>query len=508
MGKGDGTPPHRLNVTRNLSRWVAVGASLFCGALILYATRRDPVLSPDSISYLSTATHLRSGKGFTEFTGQPLTVFGPVLPIVLAVGGRSLLWARVVCMAGVAGATWLMFVILARRVRPWTAVAAAALFGLSQGLVRVGSTVWSETPYILIALAALAVLTKEPLTERRAALGGLLCGLGFLTRYAGIGLIITGSVVVAMAAMSLERRQALRLLSIHLGAGAVTCALWLVRNLIATGEPLGPRFSGGAPEGLQVLMREAANATGELVLGNRADAAQRLRGGGVILILLLLAAVAAVTTIALGSRELLDVAMVVFAITSVFIPVIARKMTASDIDFRVMSPLLVPIVYTLAVCLDAVRIKPLALVAAVALGSWWGYQGVAMADRVPEIVAYGAGSRTQFSRELFDLIDTLPAAANVMTNSPQRVWWQNDRNPTLFGFVRPRAGNSNYPLSPADTLKYACKPDTFLAWFEGGDGPTVRRPDLAAIIDVTLVQTVSRGTLYRLTPHDRSQCAK
>ncbi len=508
MGKGDGTPPHRLNVTRNLSRWVAIGASLFCGALILYATRRDPVLSPDSISYLSTATHLRSGNGFTEFTGQPLTVFGPLLPIVLAVGGRSLLWARLVCIAGVAGATWLMFVLLARRVRPWTAVAAAGLFGLSQGLVRVGSTVWSETPYILITLAALAVLTKGPLNERRAALGGFLCGLGFLTRYAGIGLLITGSVVVALASLSLERRQALRLLSIHVGAGAVTCALWLVRNLIATGEPLGPRFSGGAPEGLQVLMREAANAIGELVLGNRATAPQRLHSGVVILILLLLAVAAGVTTIALGSRELLDVAMVVFAITSVFIPVIARKMTASDIDFRVMSPLLVPIVYTLAVCLDAIRIKPLALLAGVALGSWWGYQGVAMADRVPEIVAYGAGSRTQFSEELFDLIDTLPATANVMTNNPQRVWWQNDRNPTLFGFVRPRAGNSNYPLSPADTLKYACMPDTFLAWFAGGDRPTVRRPDLAAIIDVTLVQTVSRGELYRLTPHDRAQCPK
>ena len=74
----------------------AIGVAALSGAVIVYATRHDPVLSPDSISYLSAAALFRSGRGLTEFSGQPLTVFGPVFPMLLAAGGRNLQWARVV----------------------------------------------------------------------------------------------------------------------------------------------------------------------------------------------------------------------------------------------------------------------------------------------------------------------------------------------------------------------------------------------------------------------------
>jgi hypothetical protein len=111
---------------------------------------------------------------------------------------------------------------------------------------------------------------------------------------------------------------------------------------------------------------------------------------------------------------------------------------------------------------------------------------------------------------LYDLDDTLPADANLLTNSPQRVWWQNHRDPTLFAFTRPRAGNSNYPLSPAATLGYACRPNTYLAWFgelgNAGKGPSERRPDIAAVIDLTLERSVPGGALYVLSPRDPTQC--
>ena len=536
---------------------------------MLYATRHDPVLSPDSVSYLSTAAHLRSGQGFTEFTGQPLTVFGPVLPMLLAAGGRSLLWARLVGATAVAGSTWLMFVLLGRRVRPLAAVLAAVAFGLSQGLIRVGSTVWSETPFILIALTALVVLTAEPLSERRAAFGGLLCGLGFLTRYAGVGLIITGACVVVSAMLTsaasggrrslgdveperwvpadvgarvepgvgvgfgpgvgarvepgvgvgvgvgfgpgvgagIAGRRTLRMLAIHLGAAVGVCAIWIVRNLIETGEALGPRFSGGSSDSVEVLLRRTSDSVGELIFGNQVSPRFDHFGGLAVLILLTVAAV-----VALIKRPFrtLDIAAAIFALTSLAIPIAARRMTASDIEFRVLSPLLIPVVYFAAIALDRVRIKPVALILCTALIGWWAFEGIAMAQRTPEIVLIGVGSRTQFSRELYDLIDTLPIDANVLTNNPQRVWWQNHREPTLFAFARPRAGNSNYPLSPTDTLRYACLPHTYLAWFgslaNAGDGPADRRPDLAAIIDLTITNAVPGGVMYLLSAHDSTQC--
>ena len=160
--------------------------------------------------------------------------------------------------------------------------------------------------------------------------------------------------------------------------------------------------------------------------------------------------------------------------------------------------------------LERIRLRAVIAALAVVVVGWSAYEGVAVADRVPDVVAIAAGSRTQTSKALFDLIDTLPADAHVLTNSPQRVWWQTDRNPTLFAFVRPRAGNSNYPLSVADTLRYACLPHTYLAWFatlaNAGDGPADRRPDLAEVIDLTVAQSVNGGVLYTLRTHVAAQC--
>ncbi|MEI7619551.1 MAG: hypothetical protein WCK14_13120 [Actinomycetota bacterium] len=487
----------------------AAGVAVLSGAVIAYATRHDPVLSPDSISYLSAAALFRAGRGLTEFSGQPLTVFGPVFPLLLAVGGRSLQWARFVGAACMVGATWLMFVLLRSRVRPWVAVAGAAAFALSPGLVYVGSTVWSENPYIVISLAALAVLTLRPLTERTAALGGLLCALGFLTRYAGAGLIVAGAVCVLAATqqLGLERRQTLRLFMIHIATAVTVCAAWMVRNLVQTGEALGPRFSGGSADSISQLINRVTSAVGALVFGNSASVGVTNNGGTVITVLLV---IAFVITLISGTRRVLDFGMAAFALTSLALPAVARHFTASDIEFRVMSPSLIAIVYFAVVVLDRIRWRTVIAVTLVVVVGWSAYEGVAVADRAPHVVAIAAGSRTQTSKLLFDLIDTLPADAHVLTNSPQRVWWQNDRNPTLFAFVRPRAGNSNYPLSAADTLRYACLPHTYLAWFgslaNAGDGPADRRPDLAAIIDLTVAQSVNGGVLYTLRAHDPSQC--
>ena len=134
-------------------------ASVMAAVLVLIATRHDPLLSPDSITYLSVADHIRSGHGITDFTDKPLAVFGPLYPLLLTAGGRSLVWATIVGAASIATGSALMGLLLHRRVRPTVAAAGALAFGLSQGMVRMASVVWSEAPYAAIALATLVVLS-------------------------------------------------------------------------------------------------------------------------------------------------------------------------------------------------------------------------------------------------------------------------------------------------------------------------------------------------------------
>ena len=494
---------------RERTRWWAIGAIAgAAAALVLVATRHDPVLSPDSITYLSAADHLHRLKGLTDFTAKPLTVFGPIYPLLLAVGGRSLTWAKAVGATSIATATVLMWVLLRNRVRPATAVAAGAGLGLSHGLLRMGSVVWSEAPYAVIALATFVVLTRRPLTTRLIACGGLLAGAGFLTRYAGIGLVIAAATIVLVASIPEERSVVASRLAVFAAAAAAPIAVWVTRNLGETGQPLGPRFEGGAAERITETVRLAFVGTGHIVIGDGWSETGRARLGAAIVVALALLAWFAIRT---SKAIAVDAGMAMFAAMSFVVPIVARQVTANDIELRVMSPMLIPIVYFAAVSFDRFDVHRAAIAVGAGVLGWWCYHGVAFAIRFPDYEMGSSGNKAQYAPQLYDVIDGLPADAVVLTNNPQRVWWFTRREPTLFGFTRPRPGNSHYPLDAAHTLAEACTGRAYLAWFDGlqnaGGGPIERRPDITAIVELDRVEVVPGGELYLLVPQDATSCA-
>ncbi len=476
-------------------------------ALVLIATRHDPLLSPDSITYLSAAQHVRSGHGLTDFTGKPLAVFGPVYPLLLSPGGRSLAWATVVGMVSIAAGSALTGLLLHRRVRPIVALAGALAFGASEGFVHMASVVWSEATYAAIALATLVVLRRN-LTNRTAAVAGLLAGLGFLTRYAGAGLIVTGAVMVAASSWRTDGRIALmKPLGVFAAAAVGVISLWVVRNLIETGQPLGPRFEGGAHEPLSRTVRLALIGTAQIVVGDSWSETALVRIGTALVLAMIV-----LICLAVQSRRAvtLDLGMAAFAATSFGVPIVARIVTANDIELRVMSSMLIPLIYLASVTFDRFCNRRTVALAGTGLLAWWMYQGAAFAVRFPDLAPGGAGYKAQFAPSLYDAIDALPDDALVMTNNPQRVWWFTNREPTLMGFTRPRPGNSHYPVSPEQTLQEACSGHSYLAWFDSlqnaGASPEQRRPDLVALVDLVSETTVPGGQLYRLAPRDAGTC--
>jgi hypothetical protein len=491
-----------------LPRWTLLVASVLAAALVLIATRHDPLLSPDSITYLSVADNVRAGHGLTDFTTQPMSVFGPLYPLLLAPGGRSLVWATIVGATAIAVDTALMWLLLHRRVRPMVTLAGALALGASQGLVRMASVVWSEAPYVAIALGMLVVLARSPLTNRGAAVGGLLAGLGFLTRYAGVALMVTGGVMVAASVWrDADRAAVARRVVAFASAALGISALWALRNIVETGQPLGPRFEGGAAEPLARTIRLALIGIGHIVMGDSWSDPARARLGAVVLI-----ALAIMAGLALRSRRAttLDLGVAVFALMSFVVPIMARLVTANDIELRVMSPILIPLVYFACVTFDRVcTTRGLALVGTALLG-WWMYQGVAFAARFPDFAPLSSAYKYQYAPQLYDVIDSLPQDATVLTNNPQRVWWFTGREPTVMGFTRPRPGNSHYPLDAEHTLQAACTGRAYLAWFDGllnaGGGPTERRPDLVDLVDLQVETSVPGGQLFHLSPRDPASC--
>ena len=211
-------------------------AAVAAGVLV-FACRRDPVLSVDSITYLSAADRLRAGAGLIDFTGEPLTHFPPVFPLLLAPGGRSLVWATIVGAVAAAAVAFLLFDLLVKRVSVTIAFAGALVYALSQAVVRIESTVWSETPYLALALGAICILGSEQLSVRRAAIAGMLAGLAFLTRYSGAAVVATGLVMVVAATATSGSRRMWRYVVAFLSPPTLLAAIWIGRNLRATGEP-------------------------------------------------------------------------------------------------------------------------------------------------------------------------------------------------------------------------------------------------------------------------------
>ncbi len=518
-------PPNaRRRGVRPSSDVVIGGAVAILGAVVvLLATRRDPMMSPDSVTYLATAQHIRHLHGIEDLTGLPLTVFPPVFPLLLTPGGAALGWARVVLAASLGVAAWCLVAVVRRRAGLAAGLVAGVALALSPGLIRVSATVWSEAPYVAISAATLAVLCRTPLNRWWAAAGGLLAALGFLTRYAGAGLVAAAAVVVLAATAG--RPHPWRVRSWFAGGVAAPIALWVLRNVVLTGQPLGPRFEGGSTNSLGDLADLVARALGELLGGRRATLDQRRQIGWLVVILIGLAGAATLvavarrwrrTTRALPLTGIADLGMAAYAAGCVVLPVVARMATSNDIEFRVMSPTVLPLVYGAVVALRrgtarwAGAAGPLAFaVAAGLLGAAWVRAGVAEVDRFPATLGASLDNRAQFSEALYDAVAALPADAVVMTNNPHRVWWFDRREPTYFGFTRPRPGNSVYPRSLADTVALACRPEAYLAWFvRPGDPPSdprTTRPDLAAVVHLDPVLEVPNGLLLRMSA-DPARC--
>src|SRR5689334_23211459 len=69
--------------------WLAVGlVAISAVILVVVGTRQGSALSPDSADYISGARNLAAGRGFVNYSLQPITTFPPGFSATLALGDR------------------------------------------------------------------------------------------------------------------------------------------------------------------------------------------------------------------------------------------------------------------------------------------------------------------------------------------------------------------------------------------------------------------------------------
>lgn len=210
------------------------------GMLLFFVTVWGIGISPDSTVYINVARNLMKGYGFSVSPGTPLTHYPPLYPLFLtlgAIGGQDLLnGARVLHIFLFVATLSCAGLIIYHETRRSII---AAIFGIlllicSKNVILVYAYAWSESLFILLTLAGLFLMIKYLETSRLSFLYGssvLIC-FAFLTRYAGISLVLTGLLCILLFSKSGLFRRAV-IAGVFSAITLIPISLWLLRNRMA-----------------------------------------------------------------------------------------------------------------------------------------------------------------------------------------------------------------------------------------------------------------------------------
>ena len=178
---------------------IVVLAGLGTAHILVRTATYGAVVSPDATVYLSTALNFLAGEGWRDFTGEPLTLYPPLFPLLLAAFGwvgidpleagrwvNAIIFGLTILVAGV----WLSSNLRSRLL----ALAATAIIATSVPLNHWGAVLQTEALFFLLTLLALTQLAAFLHRKTAAPLwwAAVFTALAAITRYVGVVLIGTG----------------------------------------------------------------------------------------------------------------------------------------------------------------------------------------------------------------------------------------------------------------------------------------------------------------------------
>jgi hypothetical protein len=225
-----------------------------------FASPSGMVFWTDSVSYFASAEALLADASLVTHQNLPLTTFPPIYPLLVSVprglGVDRSTTAFLINLVAIVAIAAVVCRIVWRATGSSGAVIATVLACLAVGPMPMRLRYAASEP-VFMALMMLAVDQTDRAVWRRGAaraLGlGVVCGLAILTRYSG--LVVAATVGLWLIAdVYRVRSQWQRVLWLMAGAGTLTI-VWMARNVMLVGAPLGPRSSPIAS------LRESLSAT-------------------------------------------------------------------------------------------------------------------------------------------------------------------------------------------------------------------------------------------------------
>lgn len=220
-----------------------------CTFLYLFTRHSGIGISPDSVSYYSAATNIRHHFSFTDFNGLPLINFPVGYPVFLAVcsfvtGNTVLSIAPVVNAFLFSGVILFTSIILSgyKKSAAFYKVLFLSILACSPALLEVYAMLWSETLFIFLSLLFCICARYYFVTHsyQRLILLALIVALAFVTRYAGISLMLTGSALLLFDG-ALPIRKKIAQIFVFGTVGVSLAAINLFHNHASTASLTGVR---------------------------------------------------------------------------------------------------------------------------------------------------------------------------------------------------------------------------------------------------------------------------
>ena len=229
---------------------IVVLAGLGTAHLLVRTAPYGTAVDPDSTFFLSTALNFLAGEGWRDFTGEPLTLWPPLFPLLLVAGGwvgieplEAGRWINATAfgLTILAAGCWLRSNLQSR----WLTLTATAIIAASRPLSDLASRFMTEPLFVLFTLLALMQLAAFLNRRTDAPLwwAAVFTALAAITRYAGVVLIGVG-VLVLLVRRAPPLAARLKHAIVRFGAvSSIPLAGVLTRNWAVSGTLTGPNRS-------------------------------------------------------------------------------------------------------------------------------------------------------------------------------------------------------------------------------------------------------------------------
>ena len=224
---------------------LAAAAALGAGLVLLRLGSYGPGMGWDPVNYITAARNLLAGNGLVDLI-RPMVSWPPLYPAMLAGGGlfgldpyavagplNAVIFGLTVLVAG----WWLGRHLQSRFLWLWGCLSIA----LALPLVEIASEAMSEAAFILFVTLSLTQVDAHLGRGGRASLirAAAFSALACLTRYMGASVIL--AVVPLLLAARVAPREKMKRIAVYTLIAAAPVGLWMLRNYLLVGLPVGPR---------------------------------------------------------------------------------------------------------------------------------------------------------------------------------------------------------------------------------------------------------------------------